>query len=416
MPAAAIIVMNGAEPNHAKALPARPEQISQALLDGARELSALLEKRVATLRAEYEDRLRALTQERDGLLAKLGDGSANIARSAEDFDAFQQERASWQQDRAEWWRLQARHVTERGAWEEERRLLVEERDRLRQEAEELRKAREEWESERVSLRQQLEQAQLEQEKQLQELAAAKIATIDGLEAQVQWLEAAQNDPGAQLDAGFNPSEFDPLNILQSPPRSTTYAGMSSTLGTSTPARSPSQDPMAMQVRTPPPTFLPLDVGWEFDWYLAPLPDAQVDAPRPQSPSKSPTLSLRGGQSPPKPTVIRDHGAQSPPKSPTITLRGGQSPATARSPTMSSVARTSQSSSLKSAPTRLFIRVPPSTGKTRKPIKPPPSPPTEEERKLIVHVPPSQNVSDEGSPSKSSTTSSSESSSESLSSP
>ncbi|KAI0367682.1 hypothetical protein BV20DRAFT_970246 [Pilatotrama ljubarskyi] len=412
----AAAIMNGAEPSRAKAPSAprrdgeRPEHLSQALLEGARELSALFEKRVASIRADYEEKIRALMQERESLI--LGGGSAKHTQLAEAPDAFQQERESWQQDRAEWRRTQAQHASERESWEKERQSLLEERDKLRQEAEALRKAREGWQKERAILQQQLEQARLEHETKLEELTAATTATIEGLQLRVQWLEGG---PEARLHSAIDQIQFNSLDIFQSPPRSATYAGMSSTLGTSTPIRSPSQDPMAMQVGTPPPMSFPFDVGSELDWLFAPDLHDQVDGPPPaQSPPKSPTLSLRGGPSPPRSPTVTARGGHSPPKSPTITLRGGQSPAASRTPAPFSVVRASQSSS---EPKRLFIRVPPSTGKPRKPIKPPPSPPTEEERNLVVHVPPSQNASDGASPSKSSTTSSSgESSSDSLSSP
>ncbi|OJT13148.1 hypothetical protein TRAPUB_10303 [Trametes pubescens] len=166
--------------------------------------------------------------------------------------------------------------------------------------------------------------------------------------------------------------------------------MSSTLGTMTPIKSPSLDSVPMQVREPQPLALPQSFEPELDAFFASFlrdSDAQVDDPP---------------------------AADSPPRSPTITLRGGQSPSVARSLTMFSVTATSHSST--TATRRLVIRVPPSVGPVRKPIKSPVSPSTAEEMRTIVHVrSPSQDSSDAGSPTKSSDTSTSSSGSSSSSS-
>lgn len=148
--------------------------------------------------------------------------------------------------------------------------------------------------------------------------------------------------------------------------------MSSTLGTMTPLKSPSLDSVRMQVREPQPISPPQSFEPELDALFASfLRDAQVDDPP---------------------------AADSPPRSPTFTLRGAQSPSVARSPTMFSVTATSHSST--TATRRLVIRVPPSVGPARKPIKSPVSPSTAEELRTIVHVrSPSQDSSDAGSPIK-----------------
>ncbi|CDO77072.1 hypothetical protein BN946_scf184473.g16 [Trametes cinnabarina] len=316
----------------------RQPQISQALLQGAREISAILERRMANLRAEYEEKLKMITRERDELLAQSSRGAEIPEAIANELEALRDERDGHEQE----------HVQ----WETERTALLKERARYQEECEELRKAQ-------ATLREEV----LHLQKKLEEEVATKDAAIASLEERVKVLEAT-NAPD-QRPATVDQNPFDLLDVSHSPRLSDSAMPpdiFSSTLGTI----SPQQDSVPMQVRTPPSLALPFDLGAEFDDLFTSLgPD------------------------------------QSPPKSPTITIRGGQSPSVARSPTLVSLAGASSSSSA----TRLVIRVPPapsgSAQKPRKPIKPPITPPTEEEMMNFIHVPRMQDSSDEVSPSGSS---------------
>ncbi|KAI8976655.1 hypothetical protein BD414DRAFT_580362 [Trametes punicea] len=367
----------------------RSPHISPALLQGAREISAILERRMAALRAEYEQKIQALTRERDELLAHNAAGAALPQEVSEELEALRQERERHSEERARWEDERASWEEERSQWSQEREVSQEKLSRYQKECEELQNTQKELQLENSRM-------QGDYEQKLQELAASKDASIANLEERIKWLEAAQDAPLEQPTTSLDQNQFDPLDIFCSPQQSPVQPERSSgTRGTA----SPSRDPVPMQVRTHLSLAFPFDFESELDAILAPLLDAQIDEPHISTPSppKSPTITLRE--------------AHSPPKSPTITLRGGRSPSTTRSPTMfsSSSAPLSSSSAAAtgSSSSRLAIRVPPpSTGKVRKSIKPPVTPPTEEERRTIVHVPPMRDSSIEGSPSKSSSGSSS----------
>ncbi|EIW55260.1 uncharacterized protein TRAVEDRAFT_66522 [Trametes versicolor FP-101664 SS1] len=319
----------------------RPPQISQALLQGALEISAIFERRVTDLRADYENTIRALVQERDALLARSNANTGPEVNGPliEELEALRMQSESWRQERAQLERTLADYTNERAN-------SAQERTRLEQECEKLRQAREELQNDRTALLQECGRIQSEKDIKLQEsqeIITAKDASIQELEARVRWLESMQAASPSQPPTVLDQNQFDPVDIFQSPLRLEAYATMSSTLGTMTPIKSPSLDSVPMQVDDPP-------------------------------------------------------AADSPPRSPTFTLRGAQSPSVARSPTMFSVTATSHSST--TATRRLVIRVPPSVGPARKPIKSPVSPSTAEELRMIVHVrSPSQDSSDAGSPTK-----------------
>ncbi|OSC96595.1 hypothetical protein PYCCODRAFT_1462379 [Trametes coccinea BRFM310] len=329
---------------HTPQRPGQP-QVSQALLQGAREIASILERRIANVKAEYEDKLKLITRERDELLAqKASPGIPQIV--ADELEALRDDRDGHEQERAQ--------------WEIERGAFLQERARYQQECEALRKSQQELQEEVMRIRHRME-----------EEVATRDATIAALQERVKLLEAAQN-PHAHAEQQQpkvpDQTDFDTLDVFQSP-RQSDPAGppqlSSSTLDTI----SPSQDSVPMQVDVPPPAA--------------------------SSPHQSPPLTLGGGQSPPK--------------SPTITVPGGQSPSIARSPTMVSQSGAPTSSSSGSATRLVIRVPPPPTKNARKPIKPPISPPTEEEQRIFVHVPRQKNSSDEASSESSSGSSSTSSS-------
>ena len=162
----------------------------------------------------------------------------------------------------------------------------------------------------------------------------------------------------------------------SPPGSTVYPDMSSTISTISHGQSP------MQVCTPSFMPVPLDVGAELDALFDSFLDVQVDEESTEAPqsSRSSTLTLQGRRSPP--------GA----------------PSVAGVPVFGSTTSVPRSAS-GAARTRLVIRLPPAI-KGRKSIKPPVTPPTAEEMKTLVHVPLQRNSSDESSSATSPSTGSS----------
>ncbi|KAI0630992.1 hypothetical protein C8Q77DRAFT_176865 [Trametes polyzona] len=346
--------------------PQRPP-ISPALLRGGRELTAYFEKRLASFRAEYEERIRTLTQERDAALASRASntpGPVDNALLYHEIENLRQENENFKNERARWERAEIQHANERLTWENEiRRLRVENREAA-QAREELLKAQEAWQQERAALQQQYETLRRESDAKLQEVIASKDAIIQELEARAKWLESAQAGQSVEQPTvrDSDQNKFDALDIFQSPPQpeSTYHPSSSTTMGTISSINSPTSDNVAMQ----------------------------VDEPSRPSPPKSPTVTLRGGHSP------------------TGTMHDGRSPSpsVARSPTMFSVSSDPRPPVDRPEPTRLVIRVPPPSDPVRKPLKSPVSPVTEEERKTIVQIPPMQGSSDGGSPSKTSTTS------------
>ncbi|KAI0642553.1 hypothetical protein C8Q79DRAFT_982657 [Trametes meyenii] len=360
--------MNGVQPPKELPMPHReaPHRvpISQALLQGTREISALFETRLSAFRVGYEAKIQELIQERDALLASQGD-AINQAVAADALAALQGECEQWEQTRAQSECMRAEYATESAKWEEERKAILEERKRMEDERAQLQKEREEWRKERDAMQNEIQRVQSESDKKLRELVLSKDTTIATLEMRVKALESIRNgSPGPRPPSSPQQNQVDPMDVFRATPLSMTFADMSSTLGSATPTKSPSLDPAPMQV----------DV------------DGQPEPPT------------------------------SPPMSPTTTLRGGRSPSMGRSSTLGTFPSVSNVSTMESTPRRLVIRVPPSVGKVRKPIKPPVSPGTEQERNTVAHVPPSRDSSDAGSPAKSSSGSTSTSESAAFSSP
>ncbi|KAI9066847.1 hypothetical protein FKP32DRAFT_1609797 [Trametes sanguinea] len=381
----------------------RQPQVSQALIQGAREIAAILERRIANVRAEYEEQLQSITRERDELLAqKSSEGipqiiSDELEALRDDRDGHEQERAQWENERAAFLQERARYERECEALRKSQQELQEEVLRLRRTLEEELASRDATIAtlqERLKSQPEPQQEALRIQHKMEKEVGWRDVLIAALQERVKFLEAPQSrEVEPPQPAIPDQTGFDSVDVFQSPHHSDPAEPLdlsSSTLGTI----SPSQESMPMQVRTPPLQALPFDTGSTFDDLFALLLDPQVDEPAaaPSTPSKSPSLTLGG--------------AQSPPKSPTITIPGGQSPSIARSPTMVSQSAAPSSASGGSA-TRLVIRVPPPPSRNgRKPIKPPISPPTEEEKRIVVHVPKLRNSSDEASPSESSSGSSS----------
>ncbi|KAI0676572.1 hypothetical protein C8Q78DRAFT_998380 [Trametes maxima] len=356
--------MNGVQPPKAPSMPHReaPRQvpISQALLQGTREISALFEKRLSAYRAGYEAEIRGLKQERDALLAAQNN-VLDQAITANAPTALQEEREQWEQTRADLECTQADYASKSSKWEEERNAILEERKLMEEERAQLQRERGEWQKERDAMQNEIQRVQSESDKKLRELVVTKDAVIATLETRVRALESTQNgSPG--LSSSLQQNHVNSLDVFRSTPQSMTLADMSSTLGTTTPTKSPSLDSMPMQINGQPGQIM------------------------------------------------------SPPMSPTTTLRGGRSPSMGGSSTLGTFPSISNMSTSESTPRRLVIRVPPSTGKARKPIKPPVSPGTEQERNTVAHVPPSRDSSDTGSPAKSSSGSTSTSESAVFSSP
>lgn len=181
----------------------RPPQISQALLQGALEISAIFERRVTDLRADYENIIRALVQERDALLARSNANTGPEVNGPliEELEALRMQSESWRQERAQLERTLADYTNERAN-------SAQERARLEQECEELRQAREELQNERTALLQECGRIQSEKDIKLQEsqeIITAKDASIQELEARVRWLESIQaaspSQPPTVLDVG-----------------------------------------------------------------------------------------------------------------------------------------------------------------------------------------------------------------------
>ncbi|OJT13149.1 hypothetical protein TRAPUB_10304 [Trametes pubescens] len=186
----------------------RPPQISQALMQGALEISAIFEKRLADLRADYEKTIRALAQERDALLARRTDPEVNGTLVTE-LESLRMQSESWRQERAQLEHTLADYTNERANSAQEREMLLQDRLRLEQECEELRRAREQWQNERAALLQECGRMQSERDikvQESQEVIAAKDASIQELEARVRWLESTQgaspSQPPTVLDVGL----------------------------------------------------------------------------------------------------------------------------------------------------------------------------------------------------------------------
>ena len=101
--------------------------VSQALLRGAQQLSELFQSHHAALRTEYEERIRALTAERDALLAarqtQTSQPSQDVAPypDASELEALRAEQFVWRQE-------QSKHMQERAAWSQERAQYQQERE------------------------------------------------------------------------------------------------------------------------------------------------------------------------------------------------------------------------------------------------------------------------------------------------
>ncbi|PIL23616.1 hypothetical protein GSI_14929 [Ganoderma sinense ZZ0214-1] len=368
-----------------------PPRLSGALMRGAQRLTDIFEIRTATLKADYEERIRALTAQRDALLAasqgqpfqgstKLADGSEMEALHSER-SMFLRERAdrerdrmAWDRERAEWNKERARAQEERASWNEERLLVEAERVRLDEERTRGNVEGTRWEEtnllltrERASLLEERNQwlrvrrdledelSRVRHELQvtkvgygtLQEQLALKNASVMALETRVRQLEEAGAlgvRPHADADGTEDQQEvFDPLDYIRSPARSTTLATISTQSSTLS-VKSPSLDPVSTQLARPAPS--PPAVTFLLDC--------------PPSPTKA---NIASG-------ICDDSLTTDVP-----TLVEG-----------SDVHSQSATSVMVTPPRRLVIRIPPSGGKTRKSLKPPPPQLTAEERRSIVFVP------------------------------
>ena len=167
--------------------------------------------------------------------------------------------------------------------------------------------------------------------------------------------------------------FDPLVYIRSLARSTTLATISAS-STTLSVKSPSLDPSSTQVRPGSPPLLPFPFDAAFN--LSPtfsfsLPPSQLDGPAPPSPTV--TFRLNDPPSPSKSNIASDsYGDSLVTDISTLVEESGSSQ--------------SATSIMVTPPRRLVIRLPPSGGKTRKPLKPSPPHFTEEGRRTIVHVP------------------------------
>lgn len=124
-----------------------PPRLSAALIRGAQKLTELFEKRTAVLRANYEEQIRALTTQRDTLLAasqgQTSQASTTNAVDRSELEALrtersvflreradrERERVSWDQERAQWNKERALVQVEPANWNEERLMVEAERVR-----------------------------------------------------------------------------------------------------------------------------------------------------------------------------------------------------------------------------------------------------------------------------------------------
>ncbi|KAI1784870.1 hypothetical protein LXA43DRAFT_1040670 [Ganoderma leucocontextum] len=414
-------VMNGPAPQqavqggHSRA--GDSPRLSAALIRGAQKLTELFEKRTAALRADYEQRIRVLTTERDALLAasrgqtsqvptEAADGSELEALRAEHLVLLreradrEQERAAWDQERAEWNKERAMAQGERANWKEERLMveaerarwvekrtmnnertrweesLTRERDSLLEEREQCREVCKDLEDELSRVRHELQVSKTGYGS-LQEQLAFRNASVMALETRVRQLEEA-GAPGVRAHTNADGTEdqqevFNPLAYIRSPARSTTLPTISAQTTTLS-LKSPLLDPVSTQVRCGSPPLLPFPFDAVLN--LSPtfshsLPPSQLDGSAPPSPTV--TFRLDSATSPTKSTVADSIHDDSPITDfPTLVEGSGGS--------------RSATSVITTPPRRLVIRIPPSAENTRKSLKPSPPRFTEEERRSIVHVP------------------------------
>ncbi|KAM5536131.1 hypothetical protein V8D89_010230, partial [Ganoderma adspersum] len=409
-------VMNGPLPQQTGQHPRAngSPRLSAALIRGAQQFTEIFEKRTAILRADYEEQLRALTTQRDALLAilrgqrsqgpkEVADGSETEVLRAERSALLrertdrEQERATWDQERAEWNRERAMAQEERVHWNEERLMVEAERVRLDEERMRSNVEGTRWEEnarERASLLEERNQwlrvrkdledelSRVRHELQvckvgygsLQEQLALKNTSIMALETRVRQLEEA-GAPGVRAYADADRTKdqqevFDPLAFIRSPARSTTLATISAH-STTLSVKSPSLDLLSTQVRPGSPPLLPFPFDAAFN--LSPtfsysLPPSQLGGPAPPSP----TVTFPVDSPPPssKSSIASNLCHDSLVTDDPTPAEGSGSPQPATSVTVT-------------PPRRLVIRVPPSTRKSFKTSLPHF---TEEERRSIVHVP------------------------------
>nr|VWP02525.1 FAD-binding monooxygenase BOA2 (EC (Botcinic acid biosynthesis cluster A protein 2) [Ganoderma boninense] len=396
-------------------------RISAALIRGAQQFTNIFEIRTAALRADYEERIRALTAQRDALLgASQGQPFQGLAAPAEgsEIEALRAERAiflreradrerertAWDQERAEWHQERARAQEERVSWNEERLLVEAERVRLDEERTRgnvegtrwdentllltrehaaLLEERKQWLRIRKDLEDELSRVRHELQVTkvgygtLQEQLASKNVSIMTLETRVRQLEEA-GASGVRAHADADGAEdqqdvFEPLDFIRSPARSTTLATISAQSSTLS-VKSPSLQPISTQVRpeSPPPLPFPFDAVLNLSpTFSRSLLPSQLDGPAPPSPSV--IFRLDCPPSPTKSSVasnVCDNSLIT--DVPTLVEGSGNS--------------RSATSIMVTPPRRLVIRIPPSREKTRKSFKPSPPQFTEEERRSIVFVP------------------------------
>ncbi|TBU39842.1 hypothetical protein BD309DRAFT_1021862 [Dichomitus squalens] len=399
--------------------PGGTPRVSAALIHGAQQLSDIFERRTAVLKAHYEERIRAITAERDILLAATQTQARDTGPhpDASELEALRAERLTWLQERAQ-------HEQQRKLWEQERQSwaleraklgeervardaervqreetvarLTHERDLVLQEREQRHKAHQDLLDEMASLRHEL-QVNKSGYGALQEQLALRNSSMLALETRVRQLEAERSGfsghAGSPTEANApvapphddadgvegQQTTFDPLDFtrspLHSPARSSTLL---TTEGTMSTLESHSPHPTPMQVCSPPLVPFPFDSTLNLSpTFSRSLPPLQLDAPVPQS--STITLRLDTPSSPAKSTiggsvhgdVFMDDAAAGP-----VSVSGSSSSFRSRSST-SVVATPSR---------RLVIRIPLSNGNIRKPLKPLPPRFTEEEKLDVVHVP------------------------------
>lgn len=121
------------------------------MLRGAKELSTIFEQRTAQLKAEYEEKIRVLTQERDAALAQCSEDrtqDSDIMHVAE-LVALRTERdnllqgSQWQEERARWEQEHERWQEQLMKWAEEKNAIAKERRALEQQVKDLIKEKEE---------------------------------------------------------------------------------------------------------------------------------------------------------------------------------------------------------------------------------------------------------------------------------
>ncbi|KAI0720792.1 hypothetical protein C8T65DRAFT_632825 [Cerioporus squamosus] len=326
--------------------PGGAPRVSPALLRGARELTMIFEQRTAKIKGELEEKIRVLTQERDAALVQASGHSqeAVVARVAQELrlerDTWLQERSQWDQERSQFERERSQWTKEREIWEQERAKWAEEKSAFAQEREA-----------RRALEQQVEVLKNEKE----ELKEA-ISSMLGAAARVQSGEMQQGGSGSLRENDANQRYVSVLEAVpqaHSPARSTTLQTLASSSTLST-LKSPSQEPVPMQLDSP-----------------IPLP-----APSP----KSPRVPVQARASP--------FPAQS---SITAGDSSSRSPGVAGGPSGSQTA----ASTSKSPKWKLVIRIPPSNEPPRRLIKPPLTPPAPEESMEVIHWPRPPPSDDEG---------------------